>query len=160
MVQRQKLELEVNKPVKIELLYDEPITGENQYGNYSLYAVKVEGSEYAFFPNAEVHESLKQLKAGDKAVVTKLATQRGKKMVAKYDVAINGNSATSTDKASDSQISEDKEKVVTDSYSEIMLQSLKDGLEISNEISGLSLDHIIRISLSLFIQRTKNGSNY
>ncbi|MDZ7763776.1 MAG: hypothetical protein U5K00_05040 [Melioribacteraceae bacterium] len=60
MVQRQKLELQVNKPVEVELVYDDPVTGENQYGEYFLYAVKTsDGSEYAFLPPREVHEALK-----------------------------------------------------------------------------------------------------
>jgi len=34
MTRRTKLELEINKPTSIELLFDEPITGESQYGPY------------------------------------------------------------------------------------------------------------------------------
>ena len=161
MTQRQKLELQVNNPVEIELVYDDPVTGENQYGEYFLYAVKTsDGSEYAFFPPREVHEALKDLRAGDKALVTKIAAQRGSRIVSKYDVSVNGKSATKVDSADKKEASSSKEVITGDNYYNAMLQSLKDGLNLSEEINGLSLDHIIRISLSLFIQRTKNGNGH
>ena len=34
MTQRTKLNFELNQPVEIELLFDEPVSGTNQYGNY------------------------------------------------------------------------------------------------------------------------------
>lgn len=160
MVQRQKLELQVNRPVEVELLYDEPILGENQYGPYALYAVRSGESEFAFFPPKEVDESLRELKAGDKAVITKLAAQRGNKVVAKYEVAVNGNLSSKDDRSTKKDESSLMEKVPSDNLFDLMLQSLKDGMNLSEEISGLSLDHIIRISLTLFIQRTKNGNGH
>lgn len=158
MVQRTKLELEVNKPVEIELLYDEPINGESQYGIYNLYAVKVDDSEFAFFPPKEVHESLRELRAGDKAVVTKLAAQRGNRIISTYDVSINGKATQQKNMSNaEEKTSESNTKIQLEGYYDVMLQSLKDGMKLSEEINGLSLDQIIRISLSLFIQRTKNG---
>jgi len=43
MTQRTKLELPINRPVEIELLYDEPVTGKSQYGQYYMYAVNSQG---------------------------------------------------------------------------------------------------------------------
>ena len=59
-MERQKLELEINSPTKIKLLFDEPIVGESQYGKYYLYAVS-NGSdkEYSLFAADTVHEVLK-----------------------------------------------------------------------------------------------------
>jgi hypothetical protein len=157
MVQRTKLELEVNKPVEIELLYDEPISGESQYGNYNLYAVKVDESEYAFFPPKEIHDSLKNLKAGDKAVVTKLAAQRGNKIVSAFDVSIKGKSTSRVD----AQMKEEtisKDVIPADNYYELMLQSYKDAIRIMNELNNMSDPS--RIAITLFIQRTKNGNGH
>jgi hypothetical protein len=40
MTTRPKLNIPLNNMIIIELLFDEPVTGKNQYGNYYLYAVK------------------------------------------------------------------------------------------------------------------------
>ncbi|KUG25929.1 hypothetical protein ASZ90_004234 [hydrocarbon metagenome] len=162
MVQRTKLELEVNKPVEIELLYDEPISGESQYGNYNLYAVRIDEAEYAFFPPKEVHESLKHLKAGDKAVVTKLAAQRGSKIVSAYDVSINGKSKSVSDNSTKPEVTTldepVREETHSDRYYEIMLQSFKDAIKISNDLNGMV--EPTRVAITLFIQRTKNGNGH
>lgn len=157
MVQRTKLELEVNKPTEIELLYDEPISGESQYGNYNLYAVKVDESEYAFFPPKEVHDSLKNLKAGDKAVVTKLAAQRGNKIVSAFDVSIKGKSSSRIDAQKKEEVLS-KDNIMSDNYYELMLQSYKDAIRIMNELNNMSDPS--RIAITLFIQRTKNGNGH
>jgi hypothetical protein len=164
MVQRQKLELQVNRPVEIELLYNEPVVGENQYGVYALYAVKSGDVEYAFFPPKEVDESLRELKAGDKAVITKIAAQRGNKIVAKYDVAINGKSVSKADSSpknvgtsprrEETSVQKD---IPADNYYELMLQSYKDAIRIMNELNNMSDPS--RIAITLFIQRTKNGNS-
>jgi hypothetical protein len=67
MEQRPKLEFkEVNKPMTLTLLFNDPIIGESQYGKYYLYAVKNgDGSEYSYFATEDVHEKIKDLKAGD-----------------------------------------------------------------------------------------------
>lgn len=158
MVQRQKLELEVNKPIELELLFDDPVSGENQYGPYNLYAVKTsDGSEYAFFPPREVHESLKELKAGDHAIITKIAAQRGNRIISKYDVSIDGKSSAKekpSQKKKETTVKEEKQP--SDNYYELMLQSYKDAIRIMNELNNMSDPS--RIAITLFIQRTKNGN--
>jgi hypothetical protein len=145
MTQRTKLELEINKPTELELLYDEPVTGKSQYGDYFLYAVKVNGSEYSYFPNEEIHEKLKTLRRGDKAVVTKLASQRGNKLVTVYNVDVGESSA------SDSLPQQTKDS--DDRYYSIMLQSYRDALKINNELNGM-VDPS-KIAVTLFIARTR-----
>ena len=81
-MERKKLELELNKPKHIEMLFDSPKIGESQYGTYYLYAVRNgDGDEYSFFATDDVHEKLSGLKKGDAAVITKVATQKGSKVV-------------------------------------------------------------------------------
>jgi len=94
-LERKKLELALNKPSEIELLYDEPVVGQSKYGDYFLYAVRNgDGiTEYSFFAPEEVHERIKDLKKGDKAVITKLAEQKGNKIITKFDVSIQPNQA-------------------------------------------------------------------
>lgn len=156
MVQRQKLELQVNRPVEVELLYDEPILGENQYGPYALFAVRSGESEFAFFPPKEVAESLKNLKAGDKAIITKMAAQRGNRVVSKYDVSVNGKSSTKVESSPNKEQTSVKEDISSDNYYELMLQSYKDAIRIMNELNNMSDPS--RIAITLFIQRTKNGN--
>ena len=40
-MERKKLELQqINSPVNLQLLFDEPLVGENKFGKYYMYAVK------------------------------------------------------------------------------------------------------------------------
>ena len=86
MTIRQKLELSVNTPTQIELLYDECVSGENQYGAYYLYAVKCNGAEYSFFPSEALHRELQKYRRGDKIKITRLSAFRGSKLVSTYEV--------------------------------------------------------------------------
>jgi len=161
-MQRQKLELEVNRPVEVELLFDEPIVGQNQYGNYQMFGVKVGDAEYVFFsPSEEVSQVLKELTAGQKATITKLVAKRGSRIVSTYDVTVNGKvksqpnqTVTQTDEPEEVKEQEPK----SDRYYEIMLQSFKDAIKISNELNGMV--EPTRVAITLFIQRTKNGNGH
>ena len=82
MAERKKLELELNKTAHLELLFDNPVTGQSRYGDYFLYMVKDQsGVEYSLFAPDEVHEKLKDLKKGDRFSLTKEAGQNGKKII-------------------------------------------------------------------------------
>ena len=85
MAERKKLELQLNQPCSIELLYDKPSIGSSQYGEYYLYAVRNgDGTtEYSLFAAPEVHDVLKDLKKGAKATITKFAEQKGNKILTK-----------------------------------------------------------------------------
>ena len=156
MVTRNKLELPINQPVNVELLYDEPVIGDNQYGQYYLYAVKNNGGEYSFFAPLEVHNELKHLRRGETATITKLAAQRGKKLITTYDVvskSINKEKPVTTQ--DDSSIPEEvvTDKKPTDKYFEIMLSSYRDALLIQEELNGMV--DVTRIAITLFIARSK-----
>lgn len=154
MTQRTKLELPLNQPVDIELLYDEPVSGNSSYGNYNLYAVSVKGIEYSFFPTAEVHEQIKSLKKGSRATITKLASQRGNKLVTTFDV-----------KLADAKVPVPVSQTTTDSLQEteshdhlfeIMLNCYRDALEISKELNGMADSE--KIAITLFIARSKQNN--
>jgi len=146
-LERKKLELALNKPSEIELLYDEPVVGQSKYGDYFLYAVRNgDGiTEYSFFAPEEVHERIKDLKKGDKAVITKLAEQKGNKIITKFDVSILPNQAPAP--------KQNEER--SDNYYNTMLQCCKDAIRIQNELGGMM--DAKSIAVTLFIARSKNG---
>lgn len=143
MTLRKKLELQVNRPTEIELLYDECVSGQNQYGAYYLYAVKSEGHEYSFFPPESLHKSLEQYKRGDRVRITRLSAFRGDKLVSTYD----------TQPAGSAQSEEESKAEARDNLSDIMLQCYKDAININFEINGLG--DIDKIAVTLYISRSK-----
>jgi hypothetical protein len=148
---KPKLELELNKLVKIELLQDQPLIGTSRFGEYYLYTVRNgNGEEYSYFPDKEVHEKLKDLRRGDKAEICKRAEQKGSKIVTTFEVKVlqSSNSEPNSDK-----------NIITDNYFDVMLASYRDSLQIQEKL-GIMID-ITKISICLFIARTKiNGSNF
>jgi len=167
MTHRTKLELAINQPVTVELLYDEPIIGESQYGSYSLYAVSVNGVEYSFFAPDEIHTELIKLKKGDTATITKIATQKGSRVATTYNVDLPNKVKPKAEMVS---IGEAIDEVVSnvlpeecvelpevpphDRYYEVLKQSYADALEINKELNGATSD-IARLCITLFIARSK-----
>ena len=147
-MERKKLELELNKPTHIEMLFDQPKVGESQYGMYYLYAVRNgDGqTEFSFFATDEVHEKLSVLSKGDTAVITKLAVQKGSKVVTTFDVVI--------EKAT-KQASSSAEAKSSNSYLQAMIDSFEDALVIQERFNGMA--NVNQIAITLFIQRTKAG---
>jgi hypothetical protein len=142
----------LNLPANLELLYDDPVIGQSQYGDYYLYAVRNgNGAEYSFFAPSEVHDQIKSLRKGSKVTITKLAEQKGSKIITKYDIKIKEDEVPA-------------EKPVTanngnDNYYELMLQSCKDAVRIQNELGGLM--DAKSLAVTLFIARSKvNGNGY
>ena len=150
---KPKLELELNKPVKIELLQDQPLIGTSRFGEYYLYNVRNgNGVEYSFFPDKEVHEKLKDLRRGDKVEICKRAEQKGSKIVTSFDVKVLQNNADSAEKSND--------KNPDDNYFDLMLTSCRDAVKIQNELGGLM--DAKSLAVTLFIARSKitpNGFN-
>jgi len=150
-LERKKLELTLNKPSEIELLYDEPVVGQSKYGDYYLYAVRNgDGTtEYSFFAPDEVHERIKDLKKGAKVVITKLAEQKGNKIITKYEVSVIAQAPQNASQPSPATQS------MTDNYYDTMLQCCKDAIRIQNELGGMM--DAKSIAVTLFIARSKNG---
>ena len=159
-MERKKLELELNKPTRIEMLFDNPKVGESQYGMYYLYAVRNGdgATEYSFFAPEEVHLKLSELKRGDAAVITKVAKQNGSKVVTTYDVEVQRRNNTTTPPSSSPTenigTTPDKQGEKS-SYLQAMIASFEDALVIQDKFNGMA--NVNQIAITLFIQRTKAG---
>lgn len=133
--------------MNLTLLFDEPMVGQSRFGEYFLYAVKNgTDTEYSFFAPAEVNEQIKSLKKGERFEITKLAEQKGTKIITKYDVkllpTINNQPPTNNN---------------TDNFYEIMLSSCRDAIKIQNELGGMM--DAKSIAVTLFIARSKITTN-
>ena len=141
------MELELNKPQSLELLFDQPMVGQSRFGEYYLYTVKNgTDEEYSFFAPAEVNEQIKTLKKGDRFEITKLAEQKGTKIITKYEVKILQRPSPPHS--------------TQDNYFSALLASYQDALKIQEELNGMV--DVNRIAITLFIARSKitpNGYN-
>ena len=151
MADRKKLELQLNQPCSVELLFDQPTVGQSQYGEYYLYAVRNGdgATEYSFFAPTEVHEQLKGLKKGDRATILKMAEQKGSKIVTKFEVKV--------DKIQRPSSVPDGSGGKPDNFYDIMLQSCKDAVRIQNELGGLM--DAKSLAVTLFIARSRMPAN-
>lgn len=149
-MERKKLELELNKPVNIELLQDQCLIGTSRYGEYYLYNIRNGGNEeLSYFADKEVHEKLKDLRKGDKVEISKRAEQKGSKIVTSFDVKVLQNNA-------DSPVIQNN-KIPDDNYYELMLSSCRDAVRIQNELGGLM--DAKSLAVTLFIARSKINGN-
>lgn len=128
-------------------MFDEPMVGQSRFGEYYLYAVK-NGSdvEYSFFAPAEVNEQIKTLNKGDRFEITKLAEQKGTKIITKYDIKV-----LPTPILPDRQ--EGNPQPTSDNFYELMLTSCRDAVKIQNELGGLM--DAKSLAVTLFIARSR-----
>lgn len=133
------------------MLFDQPTIGQSQYGEYYLYSVRNgDGqTEYSFFAPTEVHEHLKELRKGDRALITKLAEQKGSKIVTRFEVVPEKavRSAGSVGGVGAGGVG------TSDNFYEIMLGSCKDAIRIQNELGGMM--DAKSIAVTLFIARSR-----
>jgi hypothetical protein len=148
-MERPKMELEVNKPTRIKLLFNDCVEGSSKYGKYYLYAIQNGdgASEYSLFAADELHKQLKQFKKDDELLVTKLAASRGNKIVVTWDVQkmekpMEDNPPTSNE----------------DVFYTAMEKSFDEALRIQNRFNGMA--NVNQIAITLFIQRTKGMHNF
>jgi hypothetical protein len=128
-------------------LFDEPITGQSKFGTYCMYILRdSSGEEVLFFAPEEVNEQLKQLRKGDRFEITKLAEQKGTKIVTKYDIKINQK-----------PVNEIKSNGNSDYFYDLMLSSCRDAVKIQNELGGLM--DAKSLAVTLFIARSKLNGN-
>lgn len=153
-MERKKLELELNKQTHIEMLFDQPKIGESQYGMYYLYAVRNGNgaTEFSFFAPEEVHSKLAELKRGDSAVITKVATQKGSKVVTSYEVELAPKQHKTPSTKDDNPSDKVQESNI---YLDSMIASFEDALVIQERFNGMA--NVNQIAVTLFIQRTKAG---
>jgi hypothetical protein len=168
-MERTKLDLELNQPRKLELLFDAPIKGENRYGPYNLYAfVDLEtGEEVTFFAPADVDAELWKYKKGFRFTITKAAKQIGKKVETFYEIIPhatngangNGNNKERASKASPAAEHEDETpQTKHDPLVELLRRSCEDALQIQASLNAM-LD-VNRLAITLFIARSKNGNGH
>ena len=137
---RPKVEQQLNQPIKLKLLRNEPLIGENGHGTYYMYAVTNEaGEELVWFAPSPAHDVIQsqQLKAGSEIIV-KLTGKN------KVEVSILGKATEP----------EHHEKL--DSKKDVMIQSMRDAADILAAVPdlGFRAEDARAIGLSLFIART------
>ena len=147
-MEREKLELQINSPTKLQLLFNEPLVGESKFGEYYMYAVKNGEVEYSFFAPLKVHEQLKNKSRGTSFEIIKTVQQKGKKLVTDFEVTFI--SVGKEEKKSEPKLEED-------GYYEAMLKSYEEAAKIQSKYSAVNLN---QCAVTLFIARTKtNGFN-
>jgi len=152
------MELQVNQPTKIKLLFDDCVEGSSKFGKYFLYAVQNgDGStEYSLFAADGLHEQLKKFKKDDELLVTKLAAQRGNKLVVTWDVE-KLNKTNSVVKTEEVGITNEPTPGEDYFYS-IMEKSFDDALRIQNKFNGMA--NVNQIAITIFIQRSRGNHTY
>lgn len=149
---KPKLELLLDRPIKLTLLKDKPYIGQNNYGEFYLYSAKDEnGVEYSYFADAPIHQLIQEhkLKAGSSFVLQRVATMNGKKMGSKVEFSIIGEPEP---------VLPAVKTTVSDGLKEILLQCVIDAADVIRS-SGVQLgnDELQRLATTLFIQRAKNA---
>lgn len=148
---KPKLDLLLDKPIKLTLLKDKPYIGQNNYGEFYLYSAKDEnGVEYSYFADASIHNLIQdhKLKSGSSFVLQRVAVMNGKKMSSKVEFSIIGEPEPSPQSPKTS---------VSDGLKEILLQCVIDAADVIR-LSGIQLgnDELQKLATTLFIQRAKN----
>ena len=117
------------------------MVGQSRFGEYYLYAVKNgTDQEYSFFAPAEVNEQIKTLRKGERFEITKLAEQKGTKIITKYDIKILPTTIN-------------PQPTTNDNFYELMLTSCRDAVKIQNELGGLM--DAKSLAVTLFIARSR-----
>ena len=139
------------------MLYDDCVVGESKYGAYFLYAVRNgDGrTEYSFFAPEEVHSKLKDLRKGDKLEITKLAEQKGTKIITKYEVKPLPVTEPVSEIPEALPIKVSASNPI-DRFYELMLLSCRDAVRIQTELGGLM--DAKTVAVTLFIARSKTNN--
>ena len=136
--------------MSLELLFNEPISGQSRYGPYWMYTLKNNtGEELLYFAPEEVNEQIKSLNKGDRFEITKLAEQKGTKIITKYDVKFEKKNIVNPQN--------EINKTTNDSFYDLMLTSCRDAVKIQNELGGLM--DAKSLAVTLFIARSKINGN-
>ncbi|MBE0551683.1 MAG: hypothetical protein IH619_04810 [Ignavibacterium sp.] len=136
--------------MNLELLFNEPITGQSRYGSYWMYTLKDNtGEELLYFAPEEVNEQIKLLRKGERFEITKLAEQKGMKIVTKYEIKV--------EKKNPESAVHEINKDTNDNFYDLMLSSCRDAVKIQTELGGLM--DAKSLAVTLFIARSKITSN-
>ena len=149
---KPKLELLLDRPIKLTLLKDKPYVGQNNYGEFYLYSAKDEnGIEYSYFADASVHSLIQEhkLRTGNSFVVQRVAVMNGKKMSSKVEFSIIGEAEP---------LPSIPPVPGSDNLKEILLQCLVDAAEVVKSAGiQFSNDELQKLATTLFIQRARNA---
>jgi hypothetical protein len=154
---RPKVEIALNEEATLTLLRDKCYTGQNNYGNFYLYAVSEDGQEKSLFATEDVHKAILEngLRSGDAFLIRKRPIQNGRKIVAKIDFEVvnkavpvpsNGNgNGHAPDPSADNR------------FRDMMELSLRDAIEATKAMNTVQwdVDSIRAIALTIFIQRDR-----
>jgi hypothetical protein len=149
-INKPKLELLLDKPIKLTLLKDKPYVGQNNYGEFYLYSAKDDqGIEYSYFADASIHNLIQEhkLKAGSSFVLQRVATMNGKKMGSKVEFSIIGEPEPFQQTASPAG---------SDKLKELLLQCVRDAADVV-KAAGIQFnnDELQKLATTLFIQRSR-----
>ena len=89
MSDRPKLSLKANIVTDGQLVFDSPKVGNSEHGEYHLYCVKVDGTEYSWFASGQAHEIVQKLNLGKDSPIAILKDEYDD---GKYHFLINGQS--------------------------------------------------------------------
>ena len=161
--QRAKLELELNEPRELMLLYDQPKTGTSNYGDWQLFALvdPSTGVEYSFFsPSDIVTQQLSQFNAGDKVRLVKTAKQVGKKVITDYSVT-SANGGPLKSKLNGNGNGQDAvaqtEPSASDAFFQILESCYADAIRLQERFNGMV--DVNRLAITLFIARSKTNGH-
>lgn len=142
---RPKLELIQDRPIRLTLLKDKPFIGNNSFGSFYLYHTKDdEGVEYSYFADADIHNLIQEhkLKSGSSFILQRVATMNGKKSGSKVEFSIVGEQETSTSGS--------------DNLKELLLQCINDAADVIKSAGiQFSNDELQKLATTLFIQRSR-----
>lgn len=116
-----------------------------------MYTLKEKsGEEVLYFTPEEVNEQIKSLRKGDRFEITKLAEQKGTKIITRYEVKVEKKNL-------ESPANEINKSNSTDYFYDLMLTSCRDAVRIQNELGGLM--DAKSLAVTLFIARCKINGN-
>lgn len=149
---KPKLELDINIPKKIKLLQTDPASGQSSYGQWWLYNVISEGTEYSFFAPEKIVNIFKQSHVGqqDEITITKKITKSGKANIVDYEVNIQKPETKQQTQHSENPYNDNK-SMSTD-YP-VMLQAMSDAVKLRAEL-GVDID-INKLGVTLFLRRVR-----
>ena len=148
---KPKLDLLLDKPIKLTLLKDKPYIGNNNYGEFYLYSVKDEnGIDYSYFSDAPIHQLIQdhKLKAGSSFVLQRVAVMNGKKTSSKVEFSIIGEPEP---------VQQTPSSGGSDNLKELLLQSILDAADVV-KAAGIQFnnDELQKLATTLFIQRSRS----
>ena len=150
-MEREKLDLQINSPINLSLLFDDPIVGESKFGEYYMYGVKNGQDEYSFFAPLSVHEQLKDKPKGTKFQLTRTASQRGKKLVTDFEIKFLDNGIKKENDV--------KDKNDETEFFQLMLRCYSDATKLQAQYNSTNIN---QVAITLFIAsvRTNGFNNY